>query len=83
MCLLFIFELNLNNLIMKNNFIELTQANESKIKILINLQNVCEILKFEGADYTTICYNNTRNGMIYMTNVKETYEEIKTLIQAQ
>ena len=57
---------------MKENFIELTQ---DKKQVLVNLDNIVEIVPHK--DYTSLLTTSTNYAVI---NVKETYEEIKTLI---
>lgn len=62
---------------MKENFIELTEGDH---KVLINLQNVTQIVRYGKDKYTTIFFNSPQGAGLFMTPVEETYEEIKKLI---
>ena len=62
---------------MKENFIELTQ---DKIKVLINLENVCKVIQYPKEKHTAIYFNCPNDKGVFITAVDETYEEIKTMI---
>jgi len=64
---------------MKNNFIELTSTENSKV--FINLDNVIEIV--QEKDYTSLFTNCPFNTGLFIITVKETYDTIKRLIEAQ
>jgi len=66
---------------MKNNFIELTTV--EKTKVFINLDNVAQIIQHPTNNFTSIVMNCSFGQGVLTIQVSQPYDVIKKLIEAQ